>query len=75
METFDGEPCYPSLKALPEPPGGTLIMVAPTQSEGVVQDAAAAGIDRVWMQQGAESEAAIKFCQETASVRCMASAS
>ena len=63
METFDGEPCYPSLKALPESPGGALIMVAPAQAEGVVEDAAAAGIKRVWMQQGAESEAAIKFCQ------------
>src|SRR5512136_1077403 len=64
MEAFDGEPCYPSLKALPEAPGGALIMVAPAQAEGVVQDAAAAGIKRVWMQQGAESAAAIKFCQE-----------
>jgi len=63
METFGGEPCYPSLKALPESPGGALILVAPAQAEGVVQDAAAAGIERVWMQQGAESEAAIKFCQ------------
>ena len=52
METFDGERCYPNLKALPEPPGGALIMVAPAQAEGVVQDAAAAGIKRVWMQQG-----------------------
>jgi predicted CoA-binding protein len=29
-----------------------------------VRDAAAAGIRRVWMQQGAESEAAIRFCAE-----------
>jgi hypothetical protein len=64
METFDGETCYPSLGALPEAPGGALIMVAPAQAEGVVKDAAAAGIKRVWMQQGAESAAAIKFCQE-----------
>jgi len=64
METFDGEPCYPSLKALPESPGGALIMVAPAHAEEVVQDAAAAGVKRVWMQQGAESAAAIKFCQE-----------
>ena len=64
METFDGERCYPSLKALPEPAGGALILVAPAQAERAVQDAAAAGIKRVWMQQGAESAAAIKFCQE-----------
>ena len=47
METFDGEACYPSLQALPKPPGGALVMVAPAQAEGVVQDAAAAGIKRV----------------------------
>jgi len=64
METFDGERCYPSLKALPEPAGGALILVAPAQAERAVQVAAAAGIKRVWMQQGAESAAAIKFCQE-----------
>jgi predicted CoA-binding protein len=63
MEMFDGERCYPSLKSLPETPGGALIVVAPAQAETVVQDAAAAGIKRVWMQQGAESEAAIKFCE------------
>jgi predicted CoA-binding protein len=64
METFDGERCYPSLKALPEAPGGALVMVAPAQAEAVVRDAADAGIKRIWMQQGAESEAAIKACQE-----------
>ena len=57
METFDGEQCYPSLKALPEAAGGAL-------TEGVVRDAATAGIKRVWRQQRAESEAAVKFCQE-----------
>jgi predicted CoA-binding protein len=63
METFDGDHCYPSLTALPERPGGALIIVPPSQTEAVVQDAAAAGIRRVWMQQGAESDAAVRFCQ------------
>lgn len=63
-ETIMGEPCYRSLRDLPEPVGGALIMVPPAQAEAVVRDAAAAGIRRVWMQQGAESEGAIKFCQE-----------
>jgi len=63
-DTVMGERCYPSLRDLPEPVGGVLVMVAPAQAEAVVRDAAAAGIKRVWMQQGAESEAAVKFCQE-----------
>ncbi|MCX6029741.1 MAG: CoA-binding protein [Chloroflexi bacterium] len=63
METFDGDRCYPSLAALPERPGGAVIVVPPAQTEAVVRDAAAAGVGRVWMQGGAESDAAVRFCQ------------
>ena len=34
------------------------------EREKVVADAAQAGIRRFWMQQGAESQAAIRFCEE-----------
>ena len=61
---IEGEPCFSSIAALPEPVDGLLVVVPPAQTEQVVRDAAAAGIKRVWMQQGAESPAAIKFCQE-----------
>lgn len=64
MESFEGDRCYPSLGALPEGAGGALIIVPPAQTEQVVKDALAAGIRRVWMQQGAESDAAIQFCRE-----------
>jgi predicted CoA-binding protein len=63
-ETIEGERCYPSLAALPEPVEGVLIVLPPAETEKVVREAAQAGIKRVWMQQGAESPAAIKFCQE-----------
>ena len=63
-ETIEGEPCYPSLAALPEPVDGVLVVVPPAETEKVVREAAAAGIKRIWMQQGAESPAAIRFCQE-----------
>ena len=63
-ETIEGERCYPSLAALPEPVGGVLVVVPPAQAEQVVRDAAAAGIRRVWLQQGAESATAIRFCEE-----------
>jgi predicted CoA-binding protein len=64
METVDGDRCYPSLAALPEQPGGVVIVVSPVQTEAVVQDAASAGLERVWMQQGAESDTAVRVCQE-----------
>ncbi|MDZ7292200.1 MAG: CoA-binding protein [candidate division KSB1 bacterium] len=62
-ERIEGDRCYPNLESLPETVDGVLIVVPPAETERVVREAAAAGIRRVWMQQGAESEAAIRFCQ------------
>ena len=63
-ENIAGERCYPNLRALPEAVGGALIVVPPDETEHVVREAAAAGIRRIWLQQGAESQAAIRFCEE-----------
>jgi predicted CoA-binding protein len=64
LTSVDGASCYPSLTALPEPVGGAVLVVPPSETEKVVRDAAAAGIRRVWMQQGSASPAAIRFCEE-----------
>jgi predicted CoA-binding protein len=37
--------------------------VPPKQGERVVQEASEAGIDSVWFQPGAESDAALAFCE------------
>lgn len=63
-ERIEGDACYPSLAALPEPVGGALIVLPPERTQQVVQEAAQAGVPRVWMQQGAESEAAIQACRD-----------
>jgi uncharacterized protein len=60
--SIDGEKCYPSLAALPEKVGGVVVFTQPAETERVVRDAAAQGITRVWLQQGAVSEAAVAFC-------------
>ena len=60
---IEGETCYPSLSALPEPVDRVLLVVPPKQSEAVVKEAAAVGIDSVWFQPGAESEAALAYCE------------
>jgi len=63
-ETVEGAPCYRSLAELAEAVGGVLLVVPPDQTEAAVRQASAAGIQRVWMQQGAESPEAVRFCEE-----------
>jgi len=63
IDRVEGEPCYPSLAALPEAVGGVVIVVPPRETEKVVREAEAAGIRRVWLQPGAESPGAIAFCE------------
>ena len=63
-EAVQGIPCCDSLATLPEPVGGVLLVTPPAETEALVREAAAAGIRRVWMQQGAESATAIALCAE-----------
>jgi len=61
---LDGAKIYPSLADLPEQPEVVDIVVPPQVTEQVVRQAKALGLTRVWMQPGAESPAAIQYCQE-----------
>jgi hypothetical protein len=74
-KTIGGEKCWPDLASLPEKVGGVLIFTKPEITEKIVRDAAAAGITRVWIQQGAQSEAAVRACKEkgltTVSGKCV----
>jgi uncharacterized protein len=63
-ETIDGEKCSPDIASLPEKVGGLITVVPPAETERLVREAAAAGIERIWMQQGSESPAAIAFCAD-----------
>lgn len=63
-ETLQGDPVYKDFASLPEKVGGVVISVKPEQAEKVVREAAAAGIARVWLQQGSESAAALQFCKD-----------
>ena len=59
----EGAACYPSLSALPVPVDRVLVVVPPKQGEDVVKEADAAGIRYVWFQPGAESDAALAYCE------------
>ena len=56
----DGVRCSARLSELPERVNAVLVVVPPRQAIEVVREAAAAGIRHVWLQQGAESPAAVR---------------
>jgi uncharacterized protein len=64
MKDFEGDTCYPDLLSLPEKVDAIIINVPPVQTEKVVREAKEAGINKVWLQQGSQSEEAIKYCEE-----------
>ncbi len=61
---IDGRTCWRSLSELPEPVGGVVIVVPPQETEKLVREVLKSRIPRVWMQQGSESAAAIRYCEE-----------
>ena len=58
----DGDPCYPSLSGLPQTPQVAVMVVPPPVTEAAVAECARLGIKQIWMQPGAESEAAVAAC-------------
>ena len=64
ISAFEGDACYRDLLSLPEKVDAVIINVPPAQTEKVVREAKQAGINKVWLQQGSQSESAIKFCEE-----------
>jgi predicted CoA-binding protein len=63
-DEVEGLKAYPDLASLPETPHGISIITPPKVTEAVVEEAAKLGIANVWMQPGAESEAAIARAEE-----------
>ena len=63
-QEIEGQPCFPDLASLPEAVHGISIITPPAVTVRIVQEAADAGIKHIWMQPGAESEAAIKLGED-----------
>jgi len=64
VDEVGGVRCFRSISDLPKEVGGLVLVVPPNQTEKLVRQAKEAGINRVWMQQGAESTEAIRYCKE-----------
>jgi len=57
--TIEGAPSFAKLSEQPKKIDGLSIVTPPAVTEKLVEEAAAAGVKRLWMQPGAESAAAI----------------
>ena len=60
----EGHPAFADLRALPGVPRGISVITPPSVTEKVVEEAAALGVEFIWMQPGAESAAAVKKAED-----------
>jgi predicted CoA-binding protein len=68
-QSVDGDPCYPTLSAVPEPLGGVLVMVKAPEAVEVVRKCLALNVRHVWLFKGlggpgAVSDEAVRLCRE-----------
>lgn len=59
----EGLKAYPTLAALPVKVAAISVITPPAATEQVVREAAAAGVKHIWMQPGAESDAAVQAAE------------
>ncbi len=60
----EGRKAYPDLASLPEPVTRISVITPPEVTEGIVTEAADAGIQFIWMQPGAESRKAVEDARD-----------
>ena len=63
-EVIDGVQCSPRLHDIPGAVGGFVVVVPPAEAAKVVHEALEAGITRIWLQQGSESDEAVAECAD-----------
>lgn len=64
LTEVEGEPAYPTLAECPQRPELAVVITPPGVSKKIVEQAAEAGVQRVWLQPGAESDEVIKRAGE-----------
>ena len=64
LKELEGTKCYPSLADIPVKVDVVDFVVPPQVTEAILKECKELGLDRMWLQSGSESEAAIAFCHE-----------
>jgi len=63
-DTIFGDPCYASVTDLAGKVDGVVICLPPQKAAGVIREAAAAGMNKIWLQQGSQSLETAKTARE-----------
>ena len=64
IKELEGITCYPSLADIPVKVNVVDFVVPPEVTETVLKECKRLRLNRIWLQPGSESEAAIAFCHE-----------
>ena len=64
LKEVEGLVCYPALDGLPVKPDVVDFVVPPPATEEILKQCTELGLDRIWLQPGSESEAALSYCRE-----------
>jgi len=64
LEKLEGTKCYHSLTDIPVKVDVVDFVVPPEVTEVILKECKKLGFDRIWLQPGSESEAAIEFCHK-----------
>ena len=68
-QVIEGAGCVASVLDLPDDVKSISVITPPAVTERVVQQAISKGIENVWMQPGAESEASVEACRRSRNKR------
>ena len=63
-DEINGEKCYRDLKSIPAKPDAVFAITPKSGTVNVVKQTLEAGIDKIWIQQGSETDEALKLCYE-----------
>ena len=63
-DEVEGLPTSPNLSSLPIPVDGISVITPPKITEHVVKEALDLGIKNIWLQPGAESQAAVELAEQ-----------
>ena len=64
LDELEGMKCYHALADIPVKVDVVDFVVPPLATEAILEQCRELGLDRMWLQPGSESEAAIAFCHE-----------